>query len=129
MADLPEGIYFAESAQAETDLNLRLLNFTAQRGCYCGMEKPIFGLYADNVAPLRPTLGLVTSQSGGVSASVPVGRAELQERARKEGGNAVVNTTSNYRNEVSESATKYAYGAGAVNAGVALKGDVVRLKK
>ncbi|SRR5258708_7959138 len=54
---------------------------------------------------------------------------ELQERARKEGGNAVINIKSNYKNEVRESATEYTCGAGAFIAGVALKGDVVTLKK
>ncbi|WP_025601436.1 excinuclease ABC subunit A [Burkholderia sp. WSM2230] len=54
---------------------------------------------------------------------------ELQERARKEGGNAVINIRSNYRNEVRESATEFTCGAGAVIAGVALKGDVVTLRK
>jgi uncharacterized protein YbjQ (UPF0145 family) len=54
---------------------------------------------------------------------------ELQERARKEGGNAVINIKSNYRNEERASATEYTCGAGAVIAGVALKGDVVTLKK
>lgn len=54
---------------------------------------------------------------------------ELQERARKEGGNAVINIRSNYKNEERASATEYTCGAGAVVAGVALKGDVVTLKK
>jgi hypothetical protein len=54
---------------------------------------------------------------------------ELQERAHKEGGNAVINIKSNYRNEVRESATEFTCGAGAVIAGVALKGDVVALKE
>jgi len=54
--------------------------------------------------------------------------AELQERARKEGGNAVINIKSNYKNELRESATEYTCGAGAVIAGVALVGDVVTLK-
>jgi hypothetical protein len=53
---------------------------------------------------------------------------ELQERARKEGGNAVINIKSNYRNELTESATEFTCGAGAVIAGVALVGDVVTLK-
>jgi uncharacterized protein YbjQ (UPF0145 family) len=54
---------------------------------------------------------------------------ELQNRARKEGGNAVINIESNYRNKVHESATEFTCGAGAVIAGVALKGEVVTLKK
>ena len=53
----------------------------------------------------------------------------LQERARQQGGNAVINIKSNYRNEVRESATEFTCGAGAVIAGVALKGEVVTLKK
>jgi hypothetical protein len=51
----------------------------------------------------------------------------LQERARKEGGNAVVNIVSNYRHVVTVSATEYVCGAGGLIAGVALKGKVVRL--
>ncbi|SEJ63128.1 excinuclease ABC subunit A [Paraburkholderia diazotrophica] len=54
---------------------------------------------------------------------------ELQDRARKEGGNAVINIKSNYRNELRESPTEFTCGAGAVIAGVALKGEVVTLKK
>lgn len=54
---------------------------------------------------------------------------ELQERARKEGGDAVVNIKSNYKNRVRESATEFTCGAGAIIAGVALKGEVVKLAK
>ncbi|HEY4803978.1 MAG TPA: excinuclease ABC subunit A [Paraburkholderia sp.] len=53
---------------------------------------------------------------------------ELQARARQQGGNAVVNIKSNYRNELRESATEFTCGAGAMIAGVALVGDVVTLK-
>jgi uncharacterized protein YbjQ (UPF0145 family) len=54
---------------------------------------------------------------------------ELQLRARKEGGNAVINIRSNYKNHIRESATEFTCGAGAVIAGVALTGDVVTLDK
>lgn len=53
---------------------------------------------------------------------------ELQERARKEGGNAVINIRSNYKNKLQGSATEFTCGAGAVIAGVALVGDVVTVK-
>jgi uncharacterized protein YbjQ (UPF0145 family) len=53
----------------------------------------------------------------------------LQDRVRKEGGNAVINIRSNYRNVERESATEFTCGAGAIVAGVALKGEVVTLKK
>jgi len=53
---------------------------------------------------------------------------ELQDRARQEGGNAVINIKSNYKNELTESPTEFTCGAGAVIAGVALVGDVVTVK-
>jgi uncharacterized protein YbjQ (UPF0145 family) len=53
---------------------------------------------------------------------------ELQQRARKEGGNAVVNIQSVYRNANVDSETQYLCGAGAFVAGVALSGTVVKLK-
>jgi len=52
---------------------------------------------------------------------------ELQERARKEGGNAVINIRSNYKSHEKSSETEYTCGAGGLMAGVALKGNVVRL--
>ena len=51
----------------------------------------------------------------------------LQARAREEGGNAVVNIESYYKKNVMASATEYECHAGNVIAGVALRGDVVRL--
>jgi uncharacterized protein YbjQ (UPF0145 family) len=53
----------------------------------------------------------------------------LQQRARKEGGNAVINIASVYRNENRESATEYLCGAGTFVSGVALRGTVAKLKK
>ena len=52
---------------------------------------------------------------------------ELQERAQKEGGNAVVGIKSNYKNIERSSETEYMCGSGALMSGVALKGTVVRL--
>lgn len=54
---------------------------------------------------------------------------ELQERARKEGGDAVVNIKSNYKDKEHSSNSEYECGAGALMAGVALKGTVVKLGK
>jgi hypothetical protein len=51
----------------------------------------------------------------------------LQERARKMGGNAVINIASNYRDVPTSSATQYMCGAGTIMAGVALTGRVVRV--
>jgi len=52
----------------------------------------------------------------------------LQDRARREGGNAVVNIRSVYKNDNVESDKEYLCGAGAVMAGVALRGTVVTIK-
>lgn len=55
--------------------------------------------------------------------------ASLQERARKEGGNAVMNITSVYKNDPFASPKEYMCGAGTFMAGVALRGTVVKLGK
>lgn len=52
---------------------------------------------------------------------------ELQERARNEGGNAVVGIKSNYKNIERSSETEYMCGNGALMAGTAFKGTVVKL--
>lgn len=51
----------------------------------------------------------------------------LQERALAEGGNAVVDITNYYKRNEFASATDYECHAGAIMAGVALKGRVVTL--
>ena len=53
----------------------------------------------------------------------------LQKRAREVGGNAVINIKSNYKGDLTASATEFTCGSGAVVAGVALKGQVATLKK
>jgi uncharacterized protein YbjQ (UPF0145 family) len=51
----------------------------------------------------------------------------LQERARREGGNAVVGIVSIYKRRETSSATQYVCAAGNVVVGVAFRGTVVRL--
>lgn len=53
----------------------------------------------------------------------------LQERAVREGMTDVINITSNYKNQAFSSTTEFECGAGAVMAGVALKGTLVQIKK
>jgi len=52
----------------------------------------------------------------------------LQERAAKEGGNAVVEIVSYYKKQPFSSATEYQCAAGKILGGVALRGKVVKLK-
>ncbi len=53
----------------------------------------------------------------------------LKQRALREGGNAVINIRSNYRGFMTTSDTHFKCGSGAVVAGVALIGDVVKLEE
>jgi citrate lyase gamma subunit len=53
----------------------------------------------------------------------------MQERARSEGSNAIINIKSNYKSIETSSETEYMCGAGAVIAGVAFKGEFVKLAK
>lgn len=53
----------------------------------------------------------------------------LQDRAIREGGNAVINIDSYYKKNRVSSETEYECHAGAVIAGVALIGDVVTLEE
>ncbi len=52
----------------------------------------------------------------------------LRDRAIRDGGNAVINIRSNYRNNLTSSETTFQCGAGAILAGTALKGTIVKLK-
>lgn len=52
----------------------------------------------------------------------------LRDRALAEGGNAVVNIESYYKKNSFSSATEYECHAGNIMAGVALRGQVVKLK-
>ncbi|MCL2644859.1 MAG: excinuclease ATPase subunit, partial [Betaproteobacteria bacterium] len=54
---------------------------------------------------------------------------QMQQGARNHGGNAVVNIESFYKRNVYRSNDKYECRAGNIMSGVALRGDVVRLKK
>lgn len=52
----------------------------------------------------------------------------LRDRALREGGNAVINIKSNYKNNLTSSDDEFQCGAGAFVAGVALVGDVVEIE-
>jgi uncharacterized protein YbjQ (UPF0145 family) len=52
---------------------------------------------------------------------------QLRDHAVATGGNAVINIRSNWRNTEVSSRTQYQCAAGFLMAGVALKGDVVRI--
>ena len=53
----------------------------------------------------------------------------FQERVRRQGGNAVINLRSYYKENLISSTTEYECGAGAIIAGVTFLGDVVTLAR
>lgn len=52
---------------------------------------------------------------------------ELQDQARKAGGDAVVGIVSYYKKEVTSSEKDFVCGAGSIMAGVALRGSIAKL--
>lgn len=52
---------------------------------------------------------------------------ELQEQARKAGGDAVVAIQSNYKHELVDSPTEFVCGAGSFVSGVAFRGQIVKM--
>ncbi|CAG36119.1 hypothetical protein [Desulfotalea psychrophila] len=53
----------------------------------------------------------------------------LEESAVSQGGNAVINIKSNYKSKLHSSNSSFQCGAGALMAGVALEGTIVKIKK
>jgi hypothetical protein len=75
----------------------------------------------------RKTNALGKSEEAGCQRAFLSAMIALQERAQKEGGNAVVNIKSVYKNDDFESETEYVCGSGSFVKGVALRGEVVKL--
>lgn len=96
---------------------------------FAGQPHPSVTQSIDEAATNKKTNGFGKSDLEACQRVFLSALIELQERARKDGGNAVINIKSNYKNELHESATEFVCGSGAVISGVALKGDVVRMSK
>ena len=88
-----------------------------------GKNPPTMGTYSTN----KKTNFFNKSDKEGCEWAFLSAAIQLQERARKEGGNAVVNIISNYKDVPFSSETQYECGAGNVVGGVALRGEVVQL--
>ncbi len=67
------------------------------------------------------------SNKDGCTRAFASAMISLQERAHKEGGDAVVNIKSVYKKDELVSETEYICGAGTFMGGVALRGEVVKL--
>lgn len=77
----------------------------------------------------KRTNGFGKAQSQSCAWAMASSLVALRDRARREGGNAVINIVSNIKNHEESSQTEYSCLAGRVVVNVALKGDVVTLAK
>jgi uncharacterized protein YbjQ (UPF0145 family) len=104
------------------------------------VPKDVAFYFADQAHPaVETSLGEFVTNKKGNSAGRPDEEAcrwtmmsalkQLRDRAIAKGGDAVINIVSYYRKQVFASDTLYECHAGAIIAGVALKGTVVKLKK
>lgn len=106
-------------AQAKVNPNVKLFWGTQQ------YPKPVqaFGEITSN----KKTNNLNKSDKEGCQWTFLSAVIALQEKAVQEGGNAVVEIRSVYRDDNVVSETEFECGAGAFLAGVALRGTIVKL--
>jgi hypothetical protein len=97
---------------------------------YFGDVKPKNGYttLAGGLTTNKKTNGANKSDEAACQIALLSALIQFQNRARSEGGNAVVNLVSYYKKNTYKSNTDYECHAGNFVVGVALKGDVVRLK-
>jgi hypothetical protein len=76
----------------------------------------------------KKTNALNKSDARGCEWAFLSAMVSLQQRAIREGGDAVINIQSYYKKNVINSSTEFECGAGVFVAGVALRGTVVKLK-
>jgi len=86
-------------------------------------SKHTYGTFTAN----KKTNALNKSDKGACEWAFMSAIVALQSRAQREGGNAVVDIHSVYKNDAFMSPTEYECGAGTFVAGVALRGTVVKL--
>lgn len=128
-------VSLAGAAEARNDK----LTFPIADALRAGKDKldPGVKLYFGNPGPGGTQLGRFTANRKTNASGKPDKQAcewaflssviALQERARKEGGNAVVGIVSIYKKHETSSASQYVCAAGNVVTGVAFRGTVVRL--
>jgi hypothetical protein len=114
-----EDVYANEDLKRKIDPDVKL---------YFGKQahpepEETFGVYTAN----RKTNFFNKSDKEACEIAFTSAVVALQERAEKEGGNAVVNIENIYRKDHFVSETEYECGAGNVIGGVALRGEVVKL--
>ena len=89
-----------------------------------GKVKKRFGVYSTN----KKTNAFGKSDQQACEHVFLSAMIQLKQKAEQLGGNAVINIKSNYRGNLTSSNTTFKCGAGGMVAGVALQGEVVKLK-
>ncbi|PHR30234.1 MAG: hypothetical protein COA36_02290 [Desulfotalea sp.] len=82
-----------------------------------------------NFKTSKRTNGFAKERSQACAWAMASSLVTLRDRARREGGNAVINIVSNIKNNVESSESVYTCLAGRVVVNVALKGTVVTIQK
>ena len=119
-------MYLYQDAMNTEDAKMKLdmdIQFFFGDQPHPAVEKKL-GTYVSN----KKTNALNKSDSRACEWAFLSAMLSLQQRAIREGGNAVINIQSYYKKNVINSATEFECGAGAFIAGVALRGTVVKLK-
>lgn len=86
-------------------------------------EKHSYGTFTSN----KKTNFFNKTDKAGCERAFASAMLSLRDRAQKEGGDAVIDIHSVYKNVDFKSATEYECGAGSIMGGVALRGTVVKL--
>lgn len=111
------------TADAVAKLN-RGIQFFFGDSAYPAVERSV-GTFVSN----KKTNGFGYSDEKACQRAFLSAMLSFQDRAIRDGGDAVIKVTSYYKSATFSSATEFECGAGATIVGVALRGEVVKLKK
>ncbi|WP_409522553.1 excinuclease ATPase subunit [Nitrincola sp. MINF-07-Sa-05] len=93
---------------------------------FAGQSHPAVTSSGGEISTSKKTNAFAKSDSDACQWVLLSALKALQDTARQRGYDAVVNIRSNYKHNEFVSSTHYQCGAGAIMAGVALKGDMVK---
>lgn len=95
---------------------------------YLGHVPAGANIVSRNLTTSKKTNAFAKADENACSWALQSALIHLQEAAKRHGANAVVNLVSNYQHKEYKSRDKYECHAGAIMAGVALKGDFAKVR-
>lgn len=95
---------------------------------YLGYTPAGANVVSRNLTTSKKTNAFAKSDQKACSWVLQSALIHLQEAAKRQGANAVVNLVSNYQHKEFKSRDKYECHAGGIMAGVALKGDFAKMR-